>query len=256
MQAFLSSMLPVLRIALPILGMHIVALAVVLVMIKLIVGSYASRTIKRVRLVEDEVRHKESDIKRQIEQHDRELAAKKSELENELQTQRESGRRDAARLKEQAIADAKTEREKIIAQAKKAEEKMRQQLQRHMEERAVQHGGRIFDLVFSDLMSASLNRQFIAELLDALNEIDEGSLTLESHDAEVVASHPMDDDQKARLLEILTAKFGDKVTLTEKADESILGGMVLKLGSLEIDGSLRNRYREAVDEVVKEAHSA
>ena len=256
MEAFLSSIGPVVRIALPILGMHVVALAVVLVLIKLIVGGYAARTIKRVRLVEDEVRNKESDIKRQIEQHDRELAAKKNELENELQTQRESGRREAARLKEQAIADAKSEREKILEQARKTEEKMRQQLQHQMEERAVQHGGRIFDLVFSDLMSASLNRQFIAELLDALSEIDEGSLTLESHAAEVVASHPMDEDQKERLLKILTEKFGDKVTLSESSDESILGGIVLKLGSLEIDGSLRNRYREAVDEVVKEAHSA
>lgn len=256
MEAFLNSIGPVVKIALPILVMHVVALVGVLVLIKLIVGGYASRTIKRVRLVEDEVRNKESDIKRQIEQHDRELAAKKNELENELQTQRESGRREAARLKEQAIADAKAEREKILEQARKTEEKMRQQLQRQMEERAVQHGGRIFDLVFSDLMCASLNRQFISELLDALSEIDEGSLTLESHAAEVVASHPMDDDQKERLLQILTEKFGDKVTLNESADESILGGIVLKLGSLEIDGSLRNRYREAVDEVIKEAHSA
>jgi F0F1-type ATP synthase delta subunit len=37
-------------------------------------------------------------------------------------------------------------------------------------------------------------------------------------------------------------------------DDSLLAGLVLKMGSLEIDGSLRNRYQEAVQEVKKEAH--
>jgi F-type H+-transporting ATPase subunit delta len=125
-----------------------------------------------------------------------------------------------------------------------------------MEEKAIEYGGKVFQLVFSDLMTGKLNRAFIDELVDALNEIEKGSIVVDSPEANVIVSHSLDPDQHKRLEAILKEKFHDKATLTESVDESLLGGLILKMGSLEIDGSLRNRYKEAVDEVKKGSDAA
>jgi F0F1-type ATP synthase delta subunit len=250
-----DSLIDILKFALPILVFSVVAVGVVLVLIRLVVGTHAARTVKRVRQVEHEVREKELKIKSQIEQHDAELMERKQALEAELQELRESAKRECARLKEQAIAEAKQERAKIIDQARKSEEKLKEQYRREMDEKAVGYAGRVFELVLGDLLSADLDARFIDEIIDALEEIEPGTVDVDSDSAVVTSARELGADQLSRLESALKKGFGDGVSITTATDENILGGVVFKLGSMEVDGSLRNRFTEAVEEVIKEAHA-
>ena len=246
----------VLKVTIPIIVIHVVVLAALVGFIRVIIVGHAKRATTRVKQVEDEVRKKEEDTKREIEDHEKDFAERKSESERQLQAQSDEAKREASRLKEQSIAEAKKESTKITEQAHKNEQKIRDQIARQMEEKTVEYGGRVFKLVFSDLMTGDLNKLFIDELIDALDEIEKGSITVDVPEAEIISSHTLDEEQKARLERILREKFNEAATITETTDEALLGGLVLKMGSLEIDGSLRNRYQEAVNEVKKEAHVA
>jgi F0F1-type ATP synthase delta subunit len=152
------------------------------------------------------------------------------------------------------LNEAKHDAQKIIDQAQANEKKLREQIEREMEEKAVDYGGKIFQLVFSDLLTTELNNVFTGELIDALNEIESGSMTVDTSEAQVVTSHPLDDAIRSRLRDVLREKFRDDASVTETVDDSLLAGVSLKMGSLEIDGSLLNRYREAVLEVRKAVH--
>jgi F0F1-type ATP synthase delta subunit len=246
----------VLSVAIPIVVINIVVLAVLIGFIRIVLVGQAKRATTRVKQVEDEVRKKEEAIKREIEEHEKDFTAQKAEAERQLQDHREEAKREAARVKEQSIAEAKKESQKIIEQAHKNEQKIRDQIARQMEEKAVEYGGRVFKLVFSDLITGELNKQFIGELIDALNEIEKGSITVDSTEAEVITSHELAPEQRERLEGVLRDRFNDSATIKESTDAALLGGLILKMGSLEIDGSLRNRYKEAVNEVKKEAHVA
>ena len=72
---------------------------------------------------------------------------------------------------------------------------------------------------------------------------------------ELARATAMIDGQKARLERLLAEKFGVQVTVNEEIKEELMGGLVFKLGSLEIDGSLLNRFHEAAAEVKKEARA-
>ncbi len=242
-----------LNVAIPIVLVHVVVLVLLVGGIRILLLGTAGRAIKRVKQVEDEVRKKEEDIRREIDEHERSFAEKKAEAERQMQAHRDEARREAAQLKEKAISEAKKESHKILEQAHKNEQKIRDQIARQMEEKSVEYGGRIFKLVFSDLLTGELNTLFINELLDALNEVEQGAITVESSEADVTTSHPMPDEQRVRLETVLREKFHKDATLRESVDASLLAGLILKIGSLEIDGSLRNRYQEAIQEVKKEA---
>ncbi len=243
-----------LRVAIPIVAVHAVVLVALVAGIRLLLAGTAKRAVRRVRQIEEEVRKKEEDIRREIEEHERDFAEKKAEAERQLQAHRDEARREAAHLKEKAVAEAKKESQKIIEQAHKNEQKIRDQIARQMEDKAVEYGGRIFKLVFSDLLTGELNGLFNGELIDALNEIEEGAITVDSGEANVTVSHPMSQEQRTRLETVLRGKFRKDAVIVETVDETLLAGLILKMGSLEIDGSLRNRYIEAVGEVKKEAH--
>ncbi len=59
--------------------------------------------------------------------------------------------------------------------------------------------------------------------------------------AQVTSAHPLDDEQIAALKKQLTARAGRNVLIDAKVDPSILGGIVVRLGSQMIDASIRTR---------------
>lgn len=59
--------------------------------------------------------------------------------------------------------------------------------------------------------------------------------------AEVVSAHPLSDDQVAALKAKLTRLAGRDVNVDLSVDPSLLGGIVVRLGSRMIDGSLRTK---------------
>jgi F-type H+-transporting ATPase subunit delta len=59
--------------------------------------------------------------------------------------------------------------------------------------------------------------------------------------AEVTSAHPLDDDQIARLKRELKTRVGRDVSVELNVDPSILGGLVVRIGSQMIDSSIRTR---------------
>ncbi|MGN6357044.1 MAG: F0F1 ATP synthase subunit delta [Novosphingobium sp.] len=59
--------------------------------------------------------------------------------------------------------------------------------------------------------------------------------------AEVSSAHPLTDDQLKALTEKLKAREGREVKLKAKVDPEILGGLVVRIGSKQIDSSIRTR---------------
>ena len=67
--------------------------------------------------------------------------------------------------------------------------------------------------------------------------------------AEVVTARPLNDDQIAALRQQLRARAGRDVTIDAAVDPTLLGGIVVKLGSQQIDASIRtklNRLAQAM----------
>jgi F-type H+-transporting ATPase subunit delta len=59
--------------------------------------------------------------------------------------------------------------------------------------------------------------------------------------AEVTSAHPLTDDQVSALKNNLRARSGQDVAIDLNVDPSILGGLVVQIGSEMIDGSIRTK---------------
>lgn len=77
--------------------------------------------------------------------------------------------------------------------------------------------------------------QFIAKLRGLIADA-RGEVT-----ADVTSAQALTQEQQSRLVSTLSAKTGKTVKLNARVDESLIGGMIVKLGSQMIDSSIRSK---------------
>ncbi len=108
---------------------------------------------------------------------------------------------------------------------------------------------RVLDAIAGRLRMAPPVRNFVAVImahqrLGSLSEMlsdyaivaDEQSGLVE---AEVISAHPLDSSDRAQLEEQVTKKAGGKARIAYSEDASLLGGVVVKIGSTVYDGSVK-----------------
>ena len=70
--------------------------------------------------------------------------------------------------------------------------------------------------------------------------------------AEVISASPLAEPQVERLREVLARQSGRDVAVEVTLDDSLLGGVVAKVGDLVFDGSLRTQLRQLRANLTKE----
>lgn len=78
------------------------------------------------------------------------------------------------------------------------------------------------------------------QLLNDKNNIMEGT---------VISAIPLTGEKVKELEEKLSKKYNKNVTLENKVDESILGGVLIRLGNTQIDGSVKTRLDNIKDQL-------
>ncbi len=110
---------------------------------------------------------------------------------------------------------------------------------------------------FSPLVANFLKVLARNRRLFAVGDISRTFLTLAARqrgeiNAEISSAHSLSDEQLAALKETLRASAGKDVNLITKVDPTLLGGLIVKMGSRMIDSSLRtklNSLKTAMKEV-------
>jgi F-type H+-transporting ATPase subunit delta len=93
---------------------------------------------------------------------------------------------------------------------------------------------------FIKLVAAKRRLFAIREMIAAYGKLNDASRSVTR--AEVTSATPLSDANAAALKETLRAvSGGSQVDLTAKVDPSIIGGLIVKLGSRMVDGSLRTK---------------
>ncbi len=107
------------------------------------------------------------------------------------------------------------------------------------------------DALTNTLALMARNRRLFAlpQLIDRLRALiaeERGEVT-----ADVVSAVELSDTQKQRLTATLAEKSGKTVKLNTRVDDTLIGGMIVKLGSQMIDSSIRSKLA-SLQNVMKE----
>ena len=90
---------------------------------------------------------------------------------------------------------------------------------------------------------------YIEKILKSFNEIcskKRGEIK-----AEIQSAKELSNDEISKITEDLTKNFSSKMKLNYKYDKSLIGGLIIKIGSIMIDTSIKNKLQQIENRMIE-----
>jgi len=192
----------------------------------------------------------------EINKKKEELASKIQKIEEEYQKRKEEAEKIAVQLKDAAekeigekrdrvLKKARDDAERISAETMSLKDTMRAELRKEEQLKMVDLCEELLSNAFKETMRKGIDLFIIEDFINSLKEIDMSHIPPLVKEVEVVTCRQMDKSLLSKIADTVYSRTSKKVEVKNTVDKSILGGVVLKFGSLVLDSSIAGRLREA-----------
>lgn len=202
--------------------------------------------LKRLQTLHEETMVKEAQLKEELQRAQQERAAEVERGRQDAKAILEGAKREAQALRANAGTQARQESQTIVTRGKEELARLRASMRAELETDALRLSTEMIRYTFTQEGKEEFHRHLIAGLITEISQLDKGRFSVNAEMASVTSSVPLTDHEKQRLRRVLSEKLGTEVGLTERLDPELITGLVIQIGGLVIDGSLKNKLRKAL----------
>lgn len=192
--------------------------------------------------------HEENLIKEQ--QLTDELKRAKAEGDAEIKRSREEAglimeeaRKEGLKLRAEMEDQAKAKAEKIIADGNIELERSKEKHLKESEAHSLALAMKLVEELLSQKDKENLQQEFISEIIAEIAKLPKDQFAIVSDKVKISSSHLLRKDQKENLQQVLKEKTGKEMIFEESLKKELIGGLILEIGGLVIDGSLKNKLQ-------------
>ena len=70
--------------------------------------------------------------------------------------------------------------------------------------------------------------------------------------AKLISAKELKDDEVEKIKKELFSKFGSKINLDCKVDKELISGIIIQVGSIMIDNSIKNKLKQIKSQMIEE----
>lgn len=199
--------------------------------------------------------------------HIDELNQEYSKREKEANTKLEEAKAKAKDIVHKAAQDAQAKREEIVKQTEaergeilkqareqsdgimKQADKSRTALIREIDDRiskaAIKKAAELVQSALPDEIKQAAHAQWINDLIqNGFENIGKVKVAEGVKEIKVITAFPLKEGDRAKILKKVNGLLNKEMKLKEELDSKIVAGIVVEIGNLVLDGSLRNKILE------------
>lgn len=222
---------------------------VLIFVLKKVLFDSTQGAVNRLNRETEVVRSKQAELNEKIKQANEELARRRSEADALVVKMTDEAEQKAKEEREKIVNKARQEAEEIINKAQKTKGEIRRVLEQEINIKAIDFSAVVLNEILSKKGGTVLDESMIAEFLADLKQVDMTMIDEKLSSMDIVTAAPLSERYRNLLSEILREKLGRDIQVNVNVDPAILGGMVLKFGTLSLDGSLLARLHKKAEEV-------
>lgn len=198
---------------------------------------------------------RQAELSKKLREADEELNRRRAEAKSLTDKMRTDAQVQSKDEREKIISEARKESEEIINKAQNAKVKIREDLEKEIDIKVIQVGMKIVNGVLSQRAKGALHNVLVDEFIDKLKETRMDRVGHDISAIDVITVEPLDDSRRNRINDIVKEKMGREVKLNYATDAAIGGGVVMKFGSMALDGSVKNLIRQSATNLQEEIES-
>ena len=214
-----------------------------------IVSRHTETAVSRLNKETEQVRGKQVELNEKIKQANEELDVRRKEADALVAKMNEEAEEKAAKEREKIVNKARQDAEEIITKAHRTKDAVRKSLEQEMKLKAVDFAAILMKSFLTERSIDVLDENIIREFLEDLKSVDMEIVAEDVNTAEVFTARPLSADLTRMLADILKGKLEREITVQPAEDPDLIGGILLKFGSLSLDGTIKNLLLTQGDEV-------
>jgi len=205
--------------------------------------------VNRLNRETEDVRKKQAELNEKIKQANEELATRRTEADDLVSKMKDDAHEKANEEREKIITKARSDAEEIINKAQQTKADMRKVIEQETEMKQIDYSAMILHDILEEKAILTLNAALIEEFLKSLETVDMEMINKEINEAEVVSITTLEEKHVQKFRDILKNKLGREIKVSLSEDTKMIGGVILKFGSLALDGSLAHMILEKGTEI-------
>ncbi|MCX5678709.1 MAG: F0F1 ATP synthase subunit delta [Candidatus Omnitrophica bacterium] len=223
-------------------------IAIVFVLRKLLYSESAKEML-RLRKIKEETAVKQRELQQKIDEAQDAYSEKIAEAEQKTRAFRIKAEEEIEELKKKILSKAKEDAEQIVKSAFNAKEKIREEIGEEMRKKAPLLASRVFKEVLSPEVQEMMHKELVRDVIDKIRNTEKTAFKSKIEKGEIVSAYPLSKNDKLVVESLIHDSLGYQIPLYETEDSQLVAGVLIKLGTILIDGSLNNRLKQVEREL-------
>ena len=228
------------------LAIQIVTFVGIIFLLRFLFSRHLKIALDRLNTLHEENLSKEEELNEELRRAKEESQAQIEKGKVEADLIIEEAKKEAARVRLSLEEDAKGQAGKIVAAGKIEAEKFKAEMSKDMQGQSVELALRMISELLIEADKIALQYQFVNETIEEISRLPKEQFNVKSKEIKVTSSFPLLDRQKDELKKVLAQKLEGEPEIKEHIDPKLIGGLIIEIGGMVIDGTLKNKLQRII----------
>lgn len=188
---------------------------------------------------------REEEIRKQYEEAKRQTQEILFHAQKDAQAQKEKILKEAQEGKERVLNETQAKVDEMMQQADRARQALLAEVNLRIEEKAIERAAQLLEETLPEHIREEIHRRWLEDLiLTGLDQLERLHLPEGSVEGQLICAFALSQKERQDLIAKIQEKLGRTVSLREEVDPNIIAGLVVHIGSLVLDGSLKFKIQE------------
>jgi ATP synthase F1 delta subunit len=228
------------------LAIQIITFVGIVFLLRFLFSRHLKSALGRLNTLHEENLAKEEELNEELKRAKEESQAQIRQGEIEAESIVEEAKGEAQRIRLNMEEQAKQQVEKIITNGHLEAEKLKLSVIKDIQAQSVELASRMIAELLTETDKIALQYGFANGIIEEISRLPPEQFNVQGNQAKVTSSFPLLERQKDEIKLFLSQKIGKEVELIEQVDPDLIGGLVVEIGGMVIDGTLKNKLQRII----------
>lgn len=233
----------------PLLILQVVTFAGIVILLRFLFSHHLKSALDRLNVLHEENLAKEEELTEELRRAKEESQAQIQQGKVEAEQIIEEANKEAQRIRMNMQEEAKVQADKIVAAGRLDAEKLKESVIKDVQSRSVELASRMIAQLLTETEKIALQYEFAKDIIEEISRLPREQFNAPGNQAKVVSSFPLLDRQKDQIRSVLAEVTGKEIELNQVIDPNIIGGLIVEMGGMVIDGTLKSKLQRVITQL-------